>query len=179
MQNTNERNKKFKDIINLILKDRDKGTELFYREYIRLITIAVRNVTPDPNKVNSAVNTVLITTWQNAKKLHKIKNPEGWLYVVARNCAKKENNERWDSELTEEICAITNAFDKIEADDAFCYLIRMLDEEEKEIMTLRFCADYTLKTIASHMRKPLSTITSSYYRAKEKIKKSLKKEDFE
>ena len=179
MQKNNERSDKFKEIIDLILNDKDKGTNLFYQEYIQIITIAVRSVNPDPDKVKSAINTVLITTWQNAKNLREIRNPEGWLYVVARNCAKKENTDRWDSELTEDMHPITNAFDKIEDDDSFSYLIRMLDEDEKEIMTLRVCADYTFETISDHMNKPLSTITSSYYRAKEKIKKYLKKEDFE
>ena len=179
MQKNNKRSDKFNEIVNLILKDKEKGMNLFYHEYIRIIMIAVRGVNPDPDKVKSAINTVLITMWQNVRNLHKIENPEGWLYVVARNCAKKENNDRWDCELTEGMWTITDAFDKVEDDDSFCYLIRMLNEDEKEIMTLRFCADYTFETISSHMKKPLSTITSIYYRAKQKIQKKLKKEDFE
>ena len=129
MQKNNERSDKFKEIIDLILNDKDKGTNLFYQEYIQIITIAVRSVNPDPDKVKSAINTVLITTWQNAKNLREIRNPEGWLYVVARNCAKKENTDRWDSELTEDMHPITNAFDKIEDDD-----LLILDGVEDEFI---------------------------------------------
>ena len=55
-------------------------------------------------------------------------------------------------------------------EDDFYNKISTLDETEQEIMILKFVDDLTFKKIAKAMGKPLSTITSVYYRALEKLK---------
>ena len=125
-------------------------------------------VTKSTFKADEIVDDVLVKIWKNADKLPKIKNPEGWLYSITVNCAKdKIKCEKQYVEL----------FDLQEdgsvgdyPEDDFYNKISTLDETEQEIMILKFVDDLTFKKIAKAMGKPLSTITSVYYRALEKLK---------
>ena len=179
MQKKNQREVKFRKIIRLIVKNPEKGLRSFYNEYAKLITITAKSTSADRNKVDSIVNQVLITVWKNAKKLDNIKNPEGWLYVVTRNCAKHENSDRYDLPLLDQACSAPDAFIDLYNKDSFNYLISILNEKEQEIMILRFVENYTFQEIAEYLEKPLPSVTTIFYRAKDKIKLKLKEKDFE
>lgn len=179
MQKKNQREVKFRKIIRLIVKNPEKGLRCFYNEYAKLITITANSNSNDINNVDSIVNQVLITVWKNAKKLGNIKNPEGWLYVVTRNCAKHENSERYNLPLLEETCSAPDTFVDLYNKESFNYLISILSEKEQEIMILRFVENYTFQEIAEYLGKPLPSVTTIFYRAKDKIKVKLKEKGFE
>ena len=160
--------KYFNRLIGKIAVKDEKALEALYDIYGKLIYVTAMTVTKSTFKADEIVDDVLVKIWKNADKLPKIKNPEGWLYSMTVNCAKdKIKCEKQYVEL----------FDLQEdgsvgdyPEDDFYNKISTLDETEQEIMILKFVDDLTFKKIAKAMGKPLSTITSVYYRALEKLK---------
>ena len=166
---------KFNKILRLITKDAQKGLELFYNEYGKMIYLRARSVGCSHEKAEIVVNSVLIKIWQNANKIKNIENPRAWVSTVAKNCAKDELGEVWHLELKEEICESKDDIQKVVDKNGFEYLISPLKDEEKELFILKFVAGCTFQDIADSFEKPLPTITTTYYRALEKIKIFLKK----
>ncbi len=160
--------KYFNRLIGKIAVKDEKALEALYDIYGKLIYVTAMTVTKSTFKADEIVDDVLVKIWKNADKLPMIKNPEGWLYSMTVNCAKdKIKCEKQYVEL----------FDLQEdgsvgdyPEDDFYNKISTLDETEQEIMILKFVDDLTFKKIAKAMGKPLSTITSVYYRALEKLK---------
>ena len=160
--------KYFNRLLGKIAVKDEKALEALYDIYGKLIYVTAMTVTKSTFKADEIVDDVLVKIWKNADKLPKIKNPEGWLYSITVNCAKdKIKCEKQYVEL----------FDLQEdgsvgdyPEDDFYNKISTLDETEQEIMILKFVDDLTFKKIAKAMGKPLSTITSVYYRALEKLK---------
>lgn len=160
--------KYFNRLIGKIAVKDEKALEALYDIYGKLIYVTAMTVTKSTFKADEIVDDVLVKIWKNADKLPKIKNPEGWLYSITVNCAKdKIKCEKQYVEL----------FDLQEdgsvgdyPEDDFYNKISTLNETEQEIMILKFVDDLTFKKIAKAMGKPLSTITSVYYRALEKLK---------
>ena len=160
--------KYFNRLIGKIAVKDEKALEALYDIYGKLIYVTAMTVTKSTFKADEIVDDVLVKIWKNADKLPKIKNPEGWLYSITVNCAKdKIKCEKQYVEL----------FDLQEdgsvgdyPEDDFYNKISTLNETEQEIMIMKFVDDLTFKKIAKAMGKPLSTITSVYYRALEKLK---------
>ena len=175
MLKKNLEKQKFNKILRLIIKDAQKGLEIFYNEYGRLIYWTAKSNGCSEEKANVVVNTVLIKIWQKASQITNIEYPKAWVSTIARNCAKDELNEVWNLELKEEICESSDDLQKVIDKNGFEYLISNLKEEEKELFVLKFIAGYTFKDIANCFEKPLPTITTIYYRALEKIKTFLNK----
>ncbi len=166
-----ERVEKFNNIISFVKKDAHNGLNLFYNEYGRMILAIARAICKAEDKANSVMNKVLIRIWKSAKKINGIKNPESWIYTMTKNFAKTEISERWDLELKENILSTEDCFKGIEDRDSFDYIIRDLDDYEKEIMFLRFFAKFSFQELADIFLKPLPSVTSTYYRAIIKLKK--------
>ncbi|MBQ8426897.1 MAG: sigma-70 family RNA polymerase sigma factor [Clostridia bacterium] len=179
MQKIRAEKKKFDKIIKLMLKDRHVGTQQFYNEYAKLIYLVAKNFGCAHDKANFVVDTVLIKVWRRAGSLFNIENPIGWIITVAKNCAKDELNEIWHLELNENICATEDCFEQVDSKDSFEYLISCLDEEEKNLMSMRFSRRSSFQEIADSLEKPLPTTTSMFYRALQKIKKFIKNKNFE
>ena len=180
MQKKNEESRKiFYEIIRLININAHDGLNKFYEKYGRLICATAKNYGCSQAQADSVVNQVLTKVWKKADSLFDIENPDGWIYTVAKNCAKDEVNVPWNLELNESICKSKDCFEDIINKDSFEYLISCLKEEEKSIMTMKFMAESSFKEIANCFEKPTPTITSVYYRSLEKIKKFLKNKKVE
>lgn len=165
---------KFNKILQHIIKEPQKGLECFYNEYGRIIKLTAISTGCSQDKANVVVNSVLIKIWQKASKITNIENPKAWIYTVAKNCAKDELGEMWHLELKEQICEAEDELQKVIDKSGFEYLISPLSDEEKKLFILKFVGKCTFQEIAKYFEKPLPTITTTYYRAKEKIKKLLK-----
>ena len=174
-----KKRKTFRNIVRLINKNSHEGLKLFYNEYGKTIYMTARSVGCKHDQSDSVVNKVLVKVWQKRNDLFDIENPEGWIYVVAKNCAKDEVNEIWCLELNENICKAEDCFEEVYSRDSFEYLISSLNTEERLLFTLKFIKCNSFQEIADAFEKPLATITSMYYRALEKIKKFLKDRDYE
>lgn len=166
-----ERINKFNSIIDLIRQDSQKGSEQFYNEYGKMIWSLAYSICKCHYKADSVVNRVLAKIWQISHRINKIKNPDGWIFTIAKNFAKSENKGRYHLELKEGVLQAEDCFKRIHDNDAFFRRISPLEQEEQEIIILRFMASYSFQEIADMFSKPLPSVTSTFYRAIIKLRK--------
>lgn len=168
MEKKNEKVELNKLLIN-ISKGKRLALENFYNAYGKLIYTSALAVSKSVEIANEVVDDILFKIWANAKTYISINNPSGWLYILTVNCAKdKLKSDKSFSELfdVDSTVSIDGEID----DNSFYNLIENLNESEKQVLILRFINDLSFKQIAKEIKKSIGTVTSTYYRALEKIK---------
>lgn len=165
-----DKRKKFNNLLKRISQDEKQALDDLYSDYGKLIYWVAISTSKSEFLADEIVNDVLVRIWETAGTQPKIDNPSAWLYRVAKNCAiDRIKKEKQIYEIFDTLQDDTN-LEKLEADDSFNFYISRLSEEEKQIFILHFTRDMTFKQIAKEIKKPLSTISSVYYRAKKKIR---------
>ena len=171
---TNEERKKlFKRIIKEIRRDPEKGLRCFYDTYGKIIQITAQTICSSSDKANEVVNDVLVKIWKTAEIIVDIDNPEGWIYVITANTAKDSLRQRKLFPLNEDIAVDDSEVQEVIDRDSFNWIINDLSETEQMIMINKFASESTFQEIADELNKPLTTVTSIYYRALENVKKKL------
>ena len=171
MTNQDKKKKQFNKLMKLIRCNPEKGLRQFYESYSKILIVTARVVCRSADKANEVVNDVLVKIWKLASTVGEVDNPEGWIYIVTLNTAKDALRKRYDLPISENIVTPEDKIQEIIDKNSFDWLIKDLSEDEKEIMIKKFVLLYRFQEIADEMGKPLTTITSIYYRALEKIKK--------
>ncbi len=123
--------------------------------------------------VGEVINDILFKVWMFARRNIYLDKPIGWLYTVTKNCAlDKLREQEVFTELYENI-AVTKCSSGITANDDFIKMIEFLSDEEQQILIFKFINEMTFKEISKEMNQKISTISSIYYRALDKIKNNL------
>ena len=160
-------------LLGEIARDKNAGLKSFYAEYGRLIYAVALSVTKKSFLADEAVNETLLRVWKTAEKGKK-EVSEGWLYTVALNAAKSVLKRNFFIPLTSDEACENAEITRFE-DDSFFEYLDFVGEKEREILIFRFVSEMTFEEIAAATGKKLSTVTSVYYRALDKIKKTLEK----
>ncbi len=118
-------------------------------------------------------------TWEYISQGKPIKNLKAFLYQVARNTLtdyrRKKKSESLDS-LTETGLDFQSSVDILEeqsTEDDVRFVIdnfKILDEEQKQLITLRFIEEKSIKEIAEIFEERPNTISVKIHRALEKLK---------
>ena len=167
--------KKFNSLINEMAHRKEAAFESFYATYGRFVYSVAVSITKSSCLSDEIVDDVLFKIWQIAPTLKKIKNPLGWIYIVTANCAKDRiKTEKSFSEIYD-ISQDDKNIEELIIKESFLSYISTLNEEEQQIMILYFIQRLTFKLIAKEVKKPISSVTSTYYRAIEKLKNTIKK----
>ena len=173
IKDTRQSKKQFNSIVKLIAQGDKNALENFYFIYGRLIYSVALSVTKSLDFADEIVNDVLVKIWQVASTLPQIDKPIGWLYTITSNCAK---NKLKSEKLTSGIYDIPQedkAIEEFLTNDTFFSKISVLNAEEQQIIILHFIQDLSFKSIAKEIQKPLSTVSSIYYRAIKKLKNKI------
>lgn len=171
IKDTIQSKKQFNKIIEGIARCDKNSLELFYSVYGKLIYSVALSVSKSLYLADEIVNDVLVKIWQIASALPSIDKPIGWLYSVTSNCAKdKLKSEKFTSKIYD-MPQDDKTIEEFLTNDTFISKISVLNEDEQQILILRFIQDLSFKSIAKEIQKPLSTVSSTYYRAIEKLKK--------
>lgn len=150
--------------------------EQYEEEIYRMSYVYVKNE-------SDALDVVQEVAYQSFRKIATLKNPaffKTWLMKITINCAinvlrknKKiiQLDPNFDEFLGSEEEDLPLSFTLQE-------LIDHLDEEEKNIVLLRFYQDYTFKEVSELLNIPLGTAKSILYRALKKLRKELDEEGY-
>ena len=171
---TTKSSKQFNILLKKISQDEKQALDDFYTEYGKLIYSIAMSVSKSPYLADEIVNDVLTKIWLSSKSLKNIDRPIGWLYTVAKHCAidrvKKEKQTYEIFDMPQD----DRNIDELVTADSFYFYISRLSEEEQQIFILHFIQNLPFKMIAKEISRPLSTVTSIYYRAIEKVRPFLK-----
>ncbi len=165
---------KFYKLLQAIQNNPQLGLNQFYDVYGKLIQTTALAICRSSDKANEVVDDVLIKIWKLSGKIGEISNPAGWLYTITANTAKdslrKNNPLPLEEEVIMRIAVKNDETQQMIAEDSFYSMIKDLGEMEQAVMIHKFVSQYTFQEIAEELNKPLTTISSLYYRALEKIK---------
>lgn len=167
--------KQFNILINKIRQGNKDSLEKLYSLYGKLIYSVALSTSGSSYLADEIVNDVLIKLWSQQGLPKSVNNPRGWLYVITINCAKdKLKSQKRETELFDGLYNDIN-IENVLGEDAFYNDIACLNEQEKQIIIFKYIEDMTFKEIAKEIGMPLSSVSSIYYRALEKIKENLSK----
>lgn len=115
---------------------------------------------------------------KNLRKIKAYKNPLGYLLTISRNLAldyfKKENRVTYMEDYVTESEIGAYVDDSYDFSDMLLARMKtILTPLEYEVIVLRILSELTHKEIASHLKKPLGTITWTYQNALKKLQKGL------
>ena len=109
--------------------------------------------------------------------------PVAWIMTVARNiCMQKLRDRQRQADIPEEDWEpYLQAKESISPEDkiALSQCMRLLSDDERQIIMLHALSGFKHREIASVMALPLSTVLSKYNRALKKLRTSLTKGDTE
>lgn len=165
-----ESSKKFNKLIKKIAKGDKQALCELYSGYNKLLSSAAWSVCRSHCLADEIVDDVLAKIWLAAKTLKKIENPAAWLCTVTKRCAIDRIKKEKQSYEFREAAENDPNMERLETDDAFYFYISRLNEEEQQIFILRFAQGLPFKQISKEIDKPLSTVTSIFYRAIEKLR---------
>lgn len=162
--------KEFNNLIKRIACCDEKAFGELYNIFSGFIYTTAIRMTGARALVEEIVDDVMVKIWNSASQQKKIENPYGWLYTITVNSAK--DRIKFNKSYTEifDIPADDKNLKHLEDNDAFHSMLSCMNDDEERVVKLHLEYDYTFKEIAKMENKCVSTISSVYYRAIEKVR---------
>ena len=137
--------------------------------------IAALSVVRNTEDARDAVAAAVARAWEKLNTLKDEEKFDGWILKITYNEAKKQRRHADEYVSLDEI-GDAFVYDADHGSIEFFDIISSarLDSKSGRIIMLKFFYGYTLDEISGIMDMPLSNVTTKYYRALEKIKKTLK-----
>ena len=161
----------------LIRKAKDGDDEAFDELILsirkELYLIAKTKLSNDDDIADSISETILIC-YKNIKKLKHDEYFKTWIIRILINECKKTYKRNKKRNLSIEDNDLENYIvseEKFENNLSFDIVIKDLNDEEKLILTLFYCSEYTTKEISKILNKNENTIRSKISRAKNKLRR--------
>lgn len=169
------------------MKDMKESERMTKEEFASAVTksekklyIAALSVVRNTEDARDAVASAVAHAWEKLGSLKDENKFDGWLLRITYNEAKKMRrhadeyvnfDEIKDAFVCEPDHSSFNFFDMLSS--------ARLDGKSGQIIMLKFFYGYSLSEIADMTDTPLSNVTTRYYRALEKIRKTLRRQDDE
>ena len=160
--------KEFNDCLNDI-----HNKECFNKIYEEYYPIIIKFIVRHFNDVDLGKDIAHdIFTDMLQRKIDYVKNPNAYIFTAAHNLAVKykKKDERLSIEDCESIYSIFDAFDKAEIN----FAINKLNNEEKDIIELKWLFGYDLKEIAQMKGYSLFGLQKRHQRILKKLQAILK-----
>lgn len=171
--------KEVKEQFNSLIIGMSKGEKSafdnFHAVYGKLIYSFAVSASQSSFLADEIVDDVLFRIWQLSPTIKSVKCPISWLYKVTANCAKDRIKSEKEFFEIYDVPQEDKNFEGVLIKEAFFSHISTLNEEEQLIIILYYVQDLTFESIAKELKKPTSTVSSTFYRAIEKLKQISKK----
>jgi RNA polymerase sigma-70 factor (ECF subfamily) len=163
-----------------MLKDGDNDAfDYIYYETKNSVFLIIVSILKDYSLAEDVMQDTYMNMIKALDRYQEGTNFKNWIITMARNLAINEYNRRKKETLVD-ITNENNVFGGIEdtrkyegwlIDDVMLYL----DENERQVILLRFSENMLHKDIAQALDMPLGTVLWIYQKAIKKIKKMIKK----
>ena len=162
--------KKFNKLLKRIARKDETAFKEFCDDYGKFIYAVAIYYVKQKFVADDVIDDVMVRVWKSAVSKYKVDKPLGWLYKVTKNCATDKLKDAECYALDESFSANDKNFDRFISNNAFYGHISSLNPHEQLIFVMKMVRDLTFEEIAFELDKPLTTVSSTYYRALEKIK---------
>lgn len=161
-------NKELKEIFN----DIQKHFNEFYKEYYNFIYSISFSILKNKDDVEDVTQNVFIKLEKMPREKLPISNELSWLYKVTKNETIEFLRKEKQTVSLDEIY-IAKEDDNIEEiidKDTYNKMISKLNEDEKEIVSLKILTNLSFKEISKVLNKPIGTVQWKYYKAIDTLK---------
>ena len=160
-------------IFQKIISDDEMAVEELYKNYKELIINISFSIVKNRDLSEEIAQMVFMKIIKMDKSKLPTSNESSWIYTVTKNetieYLRKQHNEI-DIDDIYDIPNLKNEIDEIIDIDNFNTIIKCLDEEEKEIVSLKIISNFTFKEIAEILEIPIGTVQWKYYKAVHTLK---------
>ena len=143
----------------------------------------ILSILRNPQDSEEVMQELYLKVWTSAGSYQSQGKSLAWMFTIARNlCYMRFRDQKHEADIglsdlsemeTGEFCPqIEDAADKMVLHAA----LKILNEEERQIVLLRASAGLKHREIAADLEMPLATVLSKYNRAMKKLKKHLREE---
>ncbi len=164
-------------IKRIALSDTGALGELYELIKTDIYAYALSKTANEENAEDIMQNTFILI-WKSARQYVPYGKPLAWIFTIEMNLVRQHFNknkrliplddtnsaELYDADFSEKI--ITNDFIR--------QMLSILNEEEREIISLHVVSDLKHREIAKLIGKPISTVLSKYNRAIKKLQRKAK-----
>ena len=150
-----------------------EGIEEFYKKYQKLIIDISFTIVKDKIIAEEISQIVFTKIMQMPIEKLPIENELSWLYAVTKNQTidyLRKQNDNIDVDSIYDIPEGKNKIDDIIDKHYYNKLISRLEDDEKEIVSLKVLNKYTFKEIGQMLGKPTATVQWKYYKAVHTLK---------
>jgi len=162
------------DQIHVIIEElREKNYQsfdIFYNLTKNQVFYAIINIVRDKDLAQDLMQDTYIKFLEKIDQYKTGSNPYAYLSMIARNTAINTYNRQkrlvHSDELIESIPSPESALD----DQDIFKILDLLDEIEKEVVTLHIINDLKFREIAKILKKPLGTVLWIYNKAIKKLR---------
>ena len=156
---------------------READFNRLFDEYAEPLFAYVLYRTGDRAMSEDIVSGAFERAYQSRRRFDRTKGGErSWLYAITRNLMldelRRRDAERRAVERSLEPGEAT-PYEAVEAKRDIQEALRVLNEEEREAIALRFGADLSLPEIAQMLDLPLTTVEGRVYRALRKMREKM------
>lgn len=169
-----------KELDNLLLRIAKGDNAAFEKLYVSTnkgVFAFLRTYLHNDADVEDAMQTVYLKIKTGILSYRVGTNGSAWILQIAKNHALNELKKRKNVVSLQDV-EYTLSTDEPHVPFGITDVMeRVLTEEEQRIITMHVLWRYKHREIAQTLEKPTGTITSTYKRAIEKLKKALKEEN--
>lgn len=182
LMNENQIEKRVSQIIELVNEAKQGNDQAFLELFQKYEIDIYRTAYLYVKNQDDALDVVQETAYRSFKKINTLKNPEffkTWLIKITMSCAvdllrKQQKVIHLNPKYTDNI---RSRDEDIPLSISLQELIETLNENEKQIVLLKYYYGYKLNEIAEIVESPLGTVKSVLYRGLDKLRKKVRKDD--
>lgn len=166
----------FEKNIGLIQQGKQEGLRAIYEAYLPSVYSSVKTILHNEESAQDVTADFFVKLWDIAKQYRPGGKHKAWMLTIARNMAvdylRKYRREQLVEEIPESGSQENNAQeDLICSELTLKQALETLEEEEKQIVSLKIMGELTFKEISRIMKKPLGTVAWKYRVALGKLKR--------
>lgn len=176
MNDLKNKNEELRKIFADLKLNNKESYELLYKNYYSLVYGIVFSIIKNKESTEDIVQEVFVKIYNMSKDKFPEKSELSWLYTVAKNEALSFYRKKKQIVSIEEIYEVSEESNEIEElIDKHTYnkIISGLNDQEKEIVSLKILSKFTFKKIGQMLCLPTATVQWKYYKAVNSLKISL------
>ena len=173
------------ELIFSLAKGNREALKIIYEKSINALYAYVLSLTKNKYDTEDVLQETYVSIAENAASYHGGNKAMAWIFRIARNFTlmhfRKEKNKESIHEVEEAVDA-KYSFSFVENADHRMLLesaIKILEEEERQILFLHAVAGWKNREIAEYLGKNLNTVLSKYQRSIKKLQEHLGKDEYD
>lgn len=165
------------DLQQRLAKGQEPAFVELYDQFGETLFAYVASRVADQNAAKDIIQDVFARLIRYHRHFKRVENLKAYLFQVARNeisrwaARKPVNTKETDAD---DMSAESSAESELEQRDWIRATLAQLDEQDREILSLKIFSELTFKELATVMDMPAATVATRYRRAIKKLEASIK-----